>query len=71
MTAYVGSTGSKSYLAGSSNDKAANPKNVWKTSGEFPGRSDIPPSISWQLRMYSSNFFWSIQSYLPIMHRVE
>ena len=49
--AYVGLIYCKSYLSGFSKERAAKPKNVWKTSTVFPGRSPIPPSSSWQCKM--------------------
>jgi len=45
--AKIGSIGSKLYILCSSNKlNAAIPKNVWKTSTQFPGLSLIPPSES-------------------------
>jgi hypothetical protein len=49
--AYVGFIYCKLYLSGFSKESAAKPKNVWKTSTVFPGRSPIPPYSSWQWRM--------------------
>ena len=69
--AYVGSIGSNSYFYGFNNDKAANPKNVWKTSTTLPGLSEIPPYPSWQFNIYPYSLDWSIQSCLSIMQNVE
>lgn len=69
--AYVGLIYRKLYMLGFNKESAAKPKNVWKTSTVLPGRSPIPPSSSWQFRIKLSNAFWSIQSNLFNMQKVE
>jgi hypothetical protein len=60
------------YFSGLRRERAAIPKKVWKTSIVLPGLSLMPPSSwSWQWRMKSSSASLSIQSYFPIIQKVE
>ena len=55
-----------------SSESPPTPKNVWKTSGQLPGRSAMPPSgRSWHLRMKLRSRAPSIQWSAPSMRSTE